>query len=125
MGLTGELKIPRLLNEHVKNILKTKVIWSLAAITKKRMINEEHIMVEAKKDYVLLCVLMGKADLVSCRRRPLALPELRGWLCSEGSRQARRTSRGQRKVEGLLGEGSSTGGRHACQQPLSAHSSAS
>lgn len=41
------------------------------------MINEEHIVVEAKKDYVLLCAADGRLIWPPEREGPSALPELR------------------------------------------------
>lgn len=64
------------------------------------MINEGHISVTAKKDYVLLCALDWKTDLASrCRSLP-ALPELRGWLHSAEGEDVRRTEEGGRTARG-------------------------
>lgn len=92
------------------------------------MINEEHISVTAKKDYVLLRAAHWKTDLASWKRKALsALPELRGWLCSakgEDRQRGRPEDRGrwedcQRRVAVQRGE------RQVCWQPLSTDASAS
>lgn len=80
------------------------------------MINEEHILVTAKKDYVLLCATDWKTDLVPCPSRIEGMA-----LLSHEKGQAERTSVGQRKVGGSPEEGDSAGEkRHMCRQLLSA-----
>lgn len=60
------------------------------------MINEGHISVTAKKDYVPLCAMDWKTDLAPACKGSLPFPELRGRLCAAQGEDIRRT----RKVEG-------------------------
>lgn len=80
------------------------------------MINEGHISVTAKKDYVLLCATDWKTDLAPGRSASLPFPELRGRLCSAQGEDIRRTEEGGRtdRVGGVTVQG----GKHLCQLTL-------
>lgn len=64
------------------------------------MINEGHISVTAKKDYVLLRATDWKTDLASRMSGFLPFPELRGWLCSAQGEDIRRTEEDGRTARG-------------------------
>lgn len=59
------------------------------------MINEGHISVTAKKDYVLLCAPDWNTGLASGCKVSLPFPELRGWLCSALGEDIQRTEEGR------------------------------
>lgn len=83
------------------------------------MINEGHISVTAKKDYVLLCATDWKTDLAPAYKASLPFPELRGRLCSAQGEDIRRTEEGGRTDGGVGGGGVTVqGGKGLCQLTL-------
>lgn len=81
------------------------------------MINEGHIPVTAKKDYVLLCATDWKTDLVPACKASLPFPELRGRLCSAQGEDIRRTEEGG-KTDRVGGGVTVQGRKGLCQLTL-------